>query len=795
MWVKGPSSVLHPLVAAACLKFHCSTVLLDKAVHQDGSFLLLLCPDGKCLGTGWGEGGGALNFVYTLQPCLACSDPVCCFPSYAWHSKQLHPQYGLPLCLTCGSVLPGHTVSKCIEVKPTEPGPVPVASYSACLDYSPQNISLTRGTFSLTWVPQPQTASKVTALGLKQTCSSNLPGVSTSWQPISSSAGSKQPVALVMQQAARQDQSQPYLRSSCSSHYGSDPGIGAGQRSTRVLSDEMDPEPRPSPPLKPYGSPHSDQGPGRSRSHYWHQEEQQNKDLVQLGQQLLDTAAGPQPWDVGSKPLSPPRGRLTNGIGSGYQPTGPAVATADQGHVWHMSTTTVPQQHNPHADSKHVTAIERSSSFGDDQLADSDCGPCIGSPVKAASRRQQPFTSTAGTGNQQADMVASSGAHVLHNAGRSAGSVPALMFDIQSGEHRPASPSVQASLALSHLNLLQHLSSGSLQHALDSRQSTPASSSVGAEGNRPQQYLQLAYGTEQCQAGDPEGATGYAPPSVTSPYSSGYAPSPVHVVHTDLKLHKLRTSLDHSSAVSAGVSAALSAAEDAMLGSPKSTGSLPMPRQLQQSASSPLRRCSNLQQNVWPQHGRSCDPLRSSIGQCSGAVFNAVAAISAAETALSGSPSAPAALHWPQVQSYQQQQEPMLLVQDELSFGITRTREHSTHTSPSQPLHPAFQPYQAVSSADRYRSKHLAPTPQPQLSKSVDIVDVFRGPAQAVHHHAPAHCSYDGRRSSMGSAHAGAAGAVVSAVSAAYRSSTAGTADAQTTALQTEVLNLKAEVR
>jgi hypothetical protein len=48
VWVKGPSSVLHPLVAAACLRFAFSSLLADRAVNPEtGAFLLLLCPEGE----------------------------------------------------------------------------------------------------------------------------------------------------------------------------------------------------------------------------------------------------------------------------------------------------------------------------------------------------------------------------------------------------------------------------------------------------------------------------------------------------------------------------------------------------------------------------------------------------------------------------------------------------------------------------------------------------------------------------------------------------------------------------
>ena len=48
VWVKGPSNVLHPLVAAACLRFAYSSLLMDRAVNpEDGAFLLLLCPEGE----------------------------------------------------------------------------------------------------------------------------------------------------------------------------------------------------------------------------------------------------------------------------------------------------------------------------------------------------------------------------------------------------------------------------------------------------------------------------------------------------------------------------------------------------------------------------------------------------------------------------------------------------------------------------------------------------------------------------------------------------------------------------
>lgn len=49
VWVKGPDFPLHPLVAAACFKFYYSSTLLDRALQQDGSFLVLLCPEGGLL--------------------------------------------------------------------------------------------------------------------------------------------------------------------------------------------------------------------------------------------------------------------------------------------------------------------------------------------------------------------------------------------------------------------------------------------------------------------------------------------------------------------------------------------------------------------------------------------------------------------------------------------------------------------------------------------------------------------------------------------------------------------------
>ncbi|KIZ02862.1 putative SCL-interrupting locus like protein [Monoraphidium neglectum] len=76
MWVKGPDSPLHPLVAAACLKYYYASTLLDRAHQEDGSFLLLLCPEG--------------------QP-----------------------------------------VSRCYEVRSTEPGRLPLTTYSLAADLEP----------------------------------------------------------------------------------------------------------------------------------------------------------------------------------------------------------------------------------------------------------------------------------------------------------------------------------------------------------------------------------------------------------------------------------------------------------------------------------------------------------------------------------------------------------------------------------------------------------------------------------------------------------------------------------
>lgn len=47
VWVKGPTSLLHPLVSSACLKYYYCSTLLDRVVQSDGAFLLLLAPEGK----------------------------------------------------------------------------------------------------------------------------------------------------------------------------------------------------------------------------------------------------------------------------------------------------------------------------------------------------------------------------------------------------------------------------------------------------------------------------------------------------------------------------------------------------------------------------------------------------------------------------------------------------------------------------------------------------------------------------------------------------------------------------
>jgi hypothetical protein len=58
VWVKGPDSPLHPLVAAACLKFYYASTLLDRALQGEGAFLLLLCPEGARVAGRWPDGGG-----------------------------------------------------------------------------------------------------------------------------------------------------------------------------------------------------------------------------------------------------------------------------------------------------------------------------------------------------------------------------------------------------------------------------------------------------------------------------------------------------------------------------------------------------------------------------------------------------------------------------------------------------------------------------------------------------------------------------------------------------------------
>lgn len=47
VWVKGPTSVMHPLVVVACVRFVANSLLMDRSVNPEhGSFLLLLCPEG-----------------------------------------------------------------------------------------------------------------------------------------------------------------------------------------------------------------------------------------------------------------------------------------------------------------------------------------------------------------------------------------------------------------------------------------------------------------------------------------------------------------------------------------------------------------------------------------------------------------------------------------------------------------------------------------------------------------------------------------------------------------------------
>ncbi|KAI8466252.1 MAG: hypothetical protein J3K34DRAFT_524705 [Monoraphidium minutum] len=220
VWVKGPDSPLHPLVAAACLKFHYASTLLDRALQGDGSFLLLLCPEG--------------------QP-----------------------------------------VSRCYEVRSTEPACLPLATYSLAADLEPAR-QLERhpsGLIPLGWAadarcppplalpppaPAPQPLQQAGQLGAARRSlqsaggPSSPPGVRSSSGPASlpcyGAEGS--PVAPLRGMgtagATMGAGGLRYARSGSSSSAGTGP-YGAA---AAAAGEEAEPRPRPSPwGLRPYGSP------------------------------------------------------------------------------------------------------------------------------------------------------------------------------------------------------------------------------------------------------------------------------------------------------------------------------------------------------------------------------------------------------------------------------------------------------------------------------------------------------------------------------------------------------------
>jgi hypothetical protein len=113
VWVKGPSSPCHPLVAAACLKFCYSHVLLDRAVQRDASFLLLLCPEGgwaaHMLARGGWDCGSSYDLACTnrwlgeqgLPSWLQTHACVCYHPgrhTYRWSHCTHHTCNGMLVC-------------------------------------------------------------------------------------------------------------------------------------------------------------------------------------------------------------------------------------------------------------------------------------------------------------------------------------------------------------------------------------------------------------------------------------------------------------------------------------------------------------------------------------------------------------------------------------------------------------------------------------------------------------------------------------------------------------------------
>jgi len=152
---------------------------------------------------------------------------------------------------------------------------------------------------------------------------------------------------------------------------------------------------------------------------------------------------------AGSRLGSPTKGRSTAG-------EAPASATAAQpdygpcepvGAADAAAATAQQRQHSPGvaADASASPQPALSRLGGQQQHADvdaeSDCGPRMGSPVRASVQKK-------------ASMLAAAAAH--------AAGVPAT----EGPGQRPVSPAVQAGVALSNLSLLQHLSSGQLQQAL-----------------------------------------------------------------------------------------------------------------------------------------------------------------------------------------------------------------------------------------------------------------------------------------------------------------------------------------
>eukprot|EP00775_Hariotina_reticulata_P008744 gene8744-8924_t len=453
LWVKGPGSVMHPLVAAACQRFAYSSLLMDRAVSGDGAFLLLLCPEGD-----------------PVSKCFEISsdDPSCMQLAFYTLQASIIPAAGM-------SQYPGGLVKAdwrpvLLSQLPPLPGPQLVAQQGGSNHCTTGTAGATETT-AATWGPEVLPGSSSAAVDVmslpdlaKAAASPELlaSSVQSSGRRLARAAGRSSAPSSIF----GAEQAQEWQHNNSSAARRSFPGMAATAGATgdtwRLSALGI----KVAPHLSATCEHHSPAGRHLPPTNS-HQQPQQ---WVRLGEQLLSKTNSTQ----GQEQQTAVNADVT-------------VAAAGHSSISTAANAGSPSRlHRPHTDRRDAAGFPQVAAAA----AGKDGGGVRGvsNPAAAGLQQQHGIAGHHGVGNNQAQAATSAGmppgsSHAavdIATQGLVAAQAEADTAQVevparQAGSSHwptsrgpePVSPSVKAGVDLSNLQLLQHLSTGQLQHALN----------------------------------------------------------------------------------------------------------------------------------------------------------------------------------------------------------------------------------------------------------------------------------------------------------------------------------------